>query len=59
MGTENRWTCGLLRVRRFLLARGEEEGSIESKGEISGVKNTLKPMELRWVEAMLSGFVCG
>ena len=53
MGTENRWTC-LRRHRRFLLARGEEKGSIESKGEISGAKNTLKLEELHWVEAILS-----
>lgn len=55
----NRWICRRLRHRRFLVARGEEEGSIDSKREISGVKNTLKPMELHWVEVMLFRFAGG
>ena len=60
MGSENRWTwCRRVRRRGFLLARGEEEGSIESKGDISGVKNTLKPMELHWVVAILQGLLVG
>lgn len=53
-GSEKRWTYRRLRHRRFLLARGEEEGSIESKGEISGVKSTLKPVELHCVVAILA-----
>ena len=52
METENRWVCPR-RHRGFLLAKGEEKGSIESKGKISGAKNTLKPEELHWVEAIL------
>ena len=52
METENRWTRPR-RHRHFLLARGEEKGSIESKGKISGAKNTLKLEELHWVEAIL------
>jgi len=47
------------RHRHFLVTRGEEKGSIESRGNISDVNNTLKPEELHWVEAILPTLISG
>jgi len=58
MGTENRWLCPR-RHQHLLLIRGEEKGSIESRGNISDVNNTLKPEELYWVEAILPTLIGG
>jgi len=43
-----------------MLAEDEERGGIESGGgEIPDAKNTLKPEELHWVEAILPTLVVG
>ena len=54
MGTKSQWTRCPRRHGCFLLSRGEEKGSIESKGKISGAKSTLRLEELHWVEDILS-----
>ena len=60
MGTESRRIYPRRR-QRFLLSRGEEKGSIESKEKISGAKSTLRPEELHWIEVILSALAgeCG